>query len=152
MTNFLTDPFRRISLLLISLVVSAGIIGMLVLEYVEGAFVQRAGQTLELAAADAADKLDRLMFERYGDIQMMAHVFASEIHNPAYLSTYLARVRQAYPLYMWLAVTDARGKIIASTDPMSVGQNRTTTDWFQAVRGCCMSRRRHQFIASLTTK
>ena len=135
MTNFLTDPFRRISLLLISLVVSAGIIGMLVLEYVEDAFVQRAGQTLELAAADAADKLDRLMFERYGDIQMMAHVFASEIHNPAYLSTYLARVRQAYPLYMWLAVTDARGKIIASTDPMSVGQNRTTTDWFQAVRG-----------------
>lgn len=107
---------------------------MLVLQYVEGAFIQRAGQTLELAAADAADKLDRLMFERYGDIQMMAHVFASEVDDPAYISTYLSRVRQAYPLYMWLAVTDAQGKIIASTDSMRVGQLRTMADWFQTVR------------------
>ena len=133
--NLFSDPFRRISLLLMSLVFSASVIGMLVLQYVEGAFVQRAGQTLELAAADAADKLDRLMFERYGDILMMTHAFASEIHNPAYISTYLSRVRQAYPLYMWLAVTDAHGKIIASTDSTWVGKVRTTTDWFQAVRG-----------------
>jgi signal transduction histidine kinase len=132
--NLFTDPFRRISLLLISLVISAGVIGMLVLQYVEGALIQRAGQTLELAAADAADKLDRLMFERYGDIQMMAHVFASEIDNPGYISTYLSHVRQAYPLYMWLAVTDAQGKIIASTDSTWIGQVRTTTNWFQTVR------------------
>jgi signal transduction histidine kinase len=132
--NFFTDPFRRISLLLISLVISAGIIGMLVLQYVEGALIQRAGQTLELAAADAADKLDRLMFERYGDIQMMAHVFASETDDPGYISTYLSHVRQAYPLYMWLAVTDAHGKIIASTDSRWVGQVRTTTNWFQTAR------------------
>ncbi|HKN85674.1 MAG TPA: ATP-binding protein [Nitrospiraceae bacterium] len=132
--NLFTDPFRRISLLVISLIISAGVIGFLILQYVESAFVQRAGQTLELAAADAADKLDRLMFERYGDIQMMAHAFASEIDNPAFVSTYLSRVRQAYPLYMWLAVTDAQGKIIASTDSIWVGQVRTTTNWFQTVR------------------
>jgi signal transduction histidine kinase len=132
--NLFTDPFRRISLLLISLLISAGVIGILVLQYVEGTLIQRAGQTLELAAADAADKLDRLMFERYGDIQMMAHVFASEIDNPGSISTYLSHVRQAFPLYMWLAVTDAHGKIIASTDSMWIGQARSTTNWFQTVR------------------
>src|SRR5688572_4649844 len=111
--SLFADPFRRISLLLIGLVISAGVIGMLVLQLVKDALIERAGHTLELAAADAADKLDRLMFERYGDIEMMAHAFASEIGNPAYMSTYLARMRQAYPLYMWLAVTDAEGRIIA---------------------------------------
>lgn len=132
--NLFADPFRRIALLLIGLVLSASLIGMLVLQFVKGALIDRAGHTLELAAADAADKLDRLLFERYGDIQIMAHAFVSEIHNPAYVSTYLSRIRQAYPLYIWLAVTDAEGNIIASTDASVVGQSRATTAWFQAVR------------------
>jgi signal transduction histidine kinase len=132
--SLFADPFRRISLLLIGLVISAGVIGMLVLQLVKDALIERAGHTLELAAADAADKLDRLMFERYGDIEMMAHAFASEIGNPAYMSTYLARMRQAYPLYMWLAVTDAEGRIIASTDSTWIGQSRAATTWFEAVR------------------
>ena len=132
--SLFADPFRRISLLLIGLVISAGVVGMLVLQYVKGTLVERAGHTLELAAADAADKLDRLMFERYGDIQMMAHAFASETQNAAYITAYLARMRQVYPLYMWIAVTDAAGNIIASTDSMWIGQSRATTAWFEAVR------------------
>ena len=132
--NLFADPFRRISLLLIGLVISAGVIGMLVVQLVKDALIQRAGHTLELAAADAADKLDRLMFERYGDIQMMAHAFSSEIQNPAYMSTYLAHMRQTYPLYIWLSVTDAEGTIIASTDSLWVGQSRATATWFEAVR------------------
>jgi C4-dicarboxylate-specific signal transduction histidine kinase len=132
--SLFADPFRRISLLLIGLVISAGVIGMLVLQLVKDALIERAGHTLELAAADAADKLDRLMFERYGDIQMMAHAFASETQNHAYVSTYLASMRQTYPLYIWLAVTDAEGNIIASTDSSWVGQSRAAANWFEAVR------------------
>jgi hypothetical protein len=70
LVSLFADPFRRISLLLMGLVISAGVIGMLVLQLVKDALIERAGHTLELAAADAADKLDRLMFERYGDIEM----------------------------------------------------------------------------------
>jgi C4-dicarboxylate-specific signal transduction histidine kinase len=132
--NLFADPFRRISLLLIGLVISAGMIGMLVLQFVKGAFIERAGHTLELAAADAADKLDRLMFERYGDIQMMAHAIASETQNRTYISTYLTRMRQIYPLYIWLAVTDAEGNIIASTDSRWVGRSQAASKWFETVR------------------
>ena len=132
--SLFSDPFRRISLLLIGLVISAGMIGLLVLQFVKDALVERAGHTLELAATDAADKLDRLMFERYGDIQMMAHAFVSEIQKPESVTTYLARMRQVYPLYLWLAVTNAEGTIIASTDSIWVGQSRTTANWFNAAR------------------
>ncbi|MBA2253285.1 MAG: cache domain-containing protein, partial [Nitrospirales bacterium] len=132
--NLFANPFRRISLLLVGLVISAGVIGMLVLQFVKGALIERAGQSLELAAADAADKLDRHLVERYGDIQMMAHAFTAQIDNPTYLSAYLSRMREAYPFYMWLAVTDAEGKIVASTDAIWLGQDRRTTTWFQSVR------------------
>src|SRR5690349_13207011 len=66
-------PYRRIPILLLMLVLCASIIGIFLLQYVQGALIERAGHSFELAAADSADKLDRLMFERYGDIQMLAH-------------------------------------------------------------------------------
>src|SRR5690348_17761505 len=53
---------------------------------------------------------------------------SSKIDNQAYISAYLSRVREAYPLYVWLAVTNAHGKIIASTDSTWVGQLRRSEE------------------------
>lgn len=46
--------------------------GALSLHYVETSLVGSTSESLTLTAIDIADKLDMLMGERYGDIQMMA--------------------------------------------------------------------------------
>jgi hypothetical protein len=39
-----------------------------------------------------------------------------------------------YPLYLWLGVTDAEGRIVASSDASDVGMEYEKRDWFRAVR------------------
>ncbi len=133
------DPkFRRqfwwLPALLVLLVVIALVMGGTVFRYVEADLVANSGGTLALAAADIADKLDRILFERYGDVQMMAWAFEARTDNAAYLTSYLAGMKQAYPVYLWLGVTDPQGRIVAATDPAGIGQDRSDRPWFQAVR------------------
>src|SRR5437870_13776286 len=50
------------------------------------------------------------------------------------MTEYLVSLKKIYPAYLWLAVTDSTGQIIAATDAASVGQDRSASDWFQYVR------------------
>ena len=110
-------------------------IGGLILHYVENRLVQASGHDLTLAAADITDKLDRLMFERYGDVRMMAKAFADHVQNRAYLTDYLRWMKSSYaPVYLRLAVTDAQGRIVAATDKGSVGKDRSQELWFERAR------------------
>jgi hypothetical protein len=43
-------------------------------------------------------------------------------------------MRGTYRYYLWLGVTDAKGRIVAATDPASLGKDRSDRDWFQIVR------------------
>ena len=62
------------------------------LRSVEQRLVYSAGEELRIAAAEVSDKLDRLLFERYGDTQMMARAFALR-SDSTYLSSYLDWMR-----------------------------------------------------------
>ncbi len=96
--------------------------------------VEVAGDSLTRIAADIADKLDLLLFERYGDMQTMSKsgiLHGQDVHA---INNYLDLFQNAYPVYLWLAVTDAQGRIMAATDRSSVGQDRSREGWFQAVR------------------
>jgi PAS domain S-box-containing protein len=96
--------------------------------------VEVAGESLTRIAADIADKLDLLLFERYGDMQTMSKSGILPGQDPSAMSNYLDLFQKAYPIYRWLAVTDAQGRIIAATDRSSVGQDRSRESWFQRVR------------------
>ncbi|TKB76112.1 MAG: hypothetical protein E8D45_06995, partial [Nitrospira sp.] len=61
-----------IGLILLITALAVGI-GALMLCYVEGQFTAAAGESLAFEAGEVADKFDRLMAERFGDVQMMAH-------------------------------------------------------------------------------
>ncbi|TAJ08338.1 MAG: EAL domain-containing protein [Nitrospirae bacterium] len=104
------------------------------LVYVQHRLLVDAGERLAVAAADIADTLDRVLFERYGDVHMMADAFSGKMHDAAALTQYLNRMKERYLLYRWLGVTDAHGRIVAATDPGSVGLDRSGEAWFQAVR------------------
>jgi two-component system cell cycle sensor histidine kinase/response regulator CckA len=128
-------PYAWLPALIISMTFVAIVIGTLVLHYVEDRLVTAAGQNLTLVAAEITDKLDRLMFERYGDSLIMANAFGEHMDDVTYLRDFLLLMKQAYaPFYVWLGVLDADGRVLAATDSDIHGRNWSRQQWFQAVR------------------
>ncbi len=119
-------------LILVMTLVAIGI-GVLGLYYVEHRLVATAGESLALTATEIADKLDRLLFERFGDAKMLARIFASRPNDVAYMTGYLSWMQKSYPAYLWLGVVDREGRIVAASNSASVGQDLSKRPWFQAV-------------------
>ena len=128
-------PYTWLPVLIFGMAIVAVLIGAVMLNTIEGRLVQVAGEHLTLGAAEIADKLDRLLFERQGDVQMMARAFSSRMADRKYLTDHLRWMKESYgPVYLWLAVTDAQGRIIATTDDSLVQLDRRESSWFQAVQ------------------
>ncbi len=108
--------------------------GLVTLHYIESRFVANAGESLALAAVDIAGKLDLLMAERYGDIQMMARSRVVQSGDAVAVSQYMEWMISAYPVYEWIGVTDAAGRLVAASDRASVGKHYGNAPWFLAVR------------------
>ncbi|TAJ30972.1 MAG: PAS domain S-box protein [Nitrospirae bacterium] len=128
------SPYRWITGLIAIIIVTALGIGGLTLHYLQSQAVATRGESLALLATDIADLLDRVLFERYGDAQMMADAFAGKMQDTSALTRYLNLMMERYLFYRWLGVTDAAGRIVAATDPASVGEDRSNAAWFQASR------------------
>ena len=109
-------------------------VGGVALHYVEQHLIASTGESLALAAADIADKLDTVLFERYADTQVLAHLPVFRTRDVAAMTRRLNFYKDVYGYYLWLGVTDATGRIVAATDPASVGQDRSRRHWFRAVR------------------
>ena len=43
-------------------------------------------------------------------------------------------MKTAYPDYLWIGATNARGQIVVATDSATVGLDYSAQPWFQAVR------------------
>jgi methyl-accepting chemotaxis protein len=111
------------------------------LAYVNGreSLRQKVGGALEERAASAVDKLSRNLFDRYGDIQLIAQnpVLAVDIAAPEQKSEVLAAMVRTYaPMYTLFLVTDATGVVVGSSDPALLGRNESGEEWFkEALRG-----------------
>ncbi|HET9962765.1 MAG TPA: PAS domain S-box protein, partial [Nitrospiraceae bacterium] len=111
------------------------VIGAVMLRSIEVRLVEATGENLTLASAEIADKLDRLMFERYGDIQMIARAFSGRPLDKRYVTEYIEWMRKTYaPMYLWLAVLDQQGRIVSATDSRLVGQDHSKSGWFEAAQ------------------
>lgn len=115
---------RRPSVLIIAMTLAALLIGGLTLHYVEMCLVAFASESHALVAVEIADRLDRLMAELDGDIQRMAYSQTFQERDAAAKTRYLEWMVTALPVYGWLSVTVAGGRIVSATDHTSVGQNR----------------------------
>lgn len=120
--------------IIVGMTVFSLVIGFVALRVLEARLLAATGDSLALAASDIAEKLDLLLYERYGDIQVMARTAANRLRDPPALSHELQVFQQVYPVYAWLAVADANGRIVAATDRASIGQDRSGSGWFRAVR------------------
>ena len=127
-------PFTwSLGLILLITLLAAGI-GALTLYYVETQFVAGIGESLALGAGEVADKLDRLMAERCGDVQMLARAFSGRPYTVEALTAYVTWMREAYPVYQWIGVTNAKGEVIAATDPQTIGLDLSRQRWFHEAR------------------
>ena len=111
-------------------------------QYVQQTLIRTAGEALSLGAADIASKFDRMVFERYGDLQAMAVVFSSGMKDdPAFVQRYLDTVRNTYETYHWVGVADREGRLVGSTSAESPpGTDVSGTPWFQEVRARAAAR------------
>src|SRR6185295_19839810 len=81
-------PYPWLPALIMVMTVLTLAIGALILRYLEERLVATTGESLALAAADVADKLDRLIFERYIDSKMIAQAFSQQARDVASLNSY----------------------------------------------------------------
>src|SRR6185503_6044971 len=127
-------PYSWLPVLLGVLTIATLSIGTIAFRYVETRMVATAGETLALTAAEVSDKLDRFLSERYGDVLMMSRTFSVQSQDREFQFAYINVVKTAYPDYLWIGATNARGEIVIATDPATVGRNYSAEPWFQAVR------------------
>jgi PAS domain S-box-containing protein len=127
-------PYSWLPVLIGVLTVVMLTIGTLAFRYVEARMIATAGQTLAQTAAEVSDKLDRFLIERHGDVLMMARTFSVQSQNREFQSAFIAGVKTAYPDYLWIGATDARGQIVVASDPATLGRDYSAERWFQAVR------------------
>jgi len=90
------------------------------------------GQGLAQRAADSADQLDAAMFERYREVQLLARragAVADE-HKPAHIRHLLEDLQRTYPLYAWIGLADAAGKVSAATGAVLEGASVSQQAWW----------------------
>lgn len=127
--------YRWLPYLIAAMTLFAFAAGARLVQFVESRLVVAAGEGLTLAAAEVAEKTDRMLFERQGDALMMARAFSARSSDPKYLSEYVMWMKTAYaPVYLWLAVTDRQGTIVAATESSLLGHDYSHASWFTFAR------------------
>lgn len=104
--------------LLVCFAVAVGL-GLYALSSLRTIMVAERGSELAQNAAAVADTLDRVLFERFGDIQLFANDGILREGTPADKTARLLHYKHLYWYYSWLGVTDERGRLIAATAPFS---------------------------------
>lgn len=93
------------------------------------------GANLAELAMQMTDRLDRSMFERYREVQLMSQRFGrgEQAQWRATSRQVLDDLQRTYPFYAWIGATDARGKVLVSTNGMLEGVDVSGRPWFSNV-------------------
>ena len=117
--------------LLLSTVLSL-LVGYTTSTQIETTIGQHAGEI----AYQMADKLDRGMFERYRDIQILASLdpIRQSDYPLAVKRSLLEKLQSTYPDYAWIGLTNQQGVVIASTGKVLEGVDASKRPIFQGGR------------------
>ncbi len=90
------------------------------------------GQGLAQRAGDSADQLDAAMFERYREVQLLARRAGASgaEHTVAQRRHLLDDLQRTYPLYAWIGLADAAGKVTIATGGVLEGANVAQQPWW----------------------
>ena len=130
--------------LLLSFAIAIGV-GLYTLTSLRAVLVQERGSDLGRTAARVANTLDRVLFERFSDIQVFAKDRILFEGKPEEKTQRLLEYKKLYRYYSWVGVTDATGRIVVATNAiagpkaggMKEAEDRVAfkqPDWFTKVR------------------
>jgi signal transduction histidine kinase/DNA-binding response OmpR family regulator len=120
------------------LVVIAGAILLAVVVYVHSVdqtMMASTGEGLALAAADIADDVTRWQADVGRELQLLTRAAVLREGSAEDAQTLLSASRGGSSRFLWLAVTDDQGRVLASTRPGAVGDNWGNRRWFKAMNG-----------------
>jgi signal transduction histidine kinase len=115
------------AVLLLCFVITVGL-GLYALSVLRAVMVHERGADLARAAAQAADTLDRVLFERFGDIQVFANDRILLEGTTDEKTERLLQYKKLYWYYGWIGVTDATGRTASATDMSSTEDNGRTNE------------------------
>ena len=122
-------------LVLLLCFVIATALGLYALSFLRTVLVSERGRELAMNAAAVADALDRVMFERFGDIQLFANDGILRDGTSAEKTARLLNYKQLYQYYSWLGVADENGHLTAATDALPAqGTQGLNPESFELVR------------------
>jgi len=104
------------------------------LSIIQDRLIQEEGESLALAADNIADKLDQTLYDSFNKFQLLTQTDVFQGQDSSKVIAFLNALQKTDPAYLWIGVTDAQGRIMASTQPSSMGLDRGARGWFQAVR------------------
>lgn len=126
-------PERTLPILLLLCFGICLVIALFSLPYLRDMLVRERGNDLARTAAVVADTLDRILFERLGDILVMSQSAVLQEGAADEKRQKLERYKDIYGYYSWLAVTDADGRIVTQTPTLALSQV-ADQDWFREPR------------------
>jgi methyl-accepting chemotaxis protein len=132
---------------LLSVLFAVGLIPLVtigILGYTQAASMAHddAGAAMRRLAFNASDKLDRNLFERYGDVQAFAKSDPAKSMDPKRLNTWMDTMMGTYtPIYRLMIVADMKGRVVAANTadlagkPLdsspALGQDVSGEAWFK---------------------
>src|SRR5205085_7831865 len=93
------------------------------------------GSNMAVLAYQMANRLDRGMFERYREVQLMSARVA-RLPDDDLVQVELDAAKNSYRYYLWIGLARADGVVLAASDDALVGENVGSQPWFrQAMAG-----------------
>jgi PAS domain S-box-containing protein len=126
----------KIILLLVSLVffsiLASGVISTVM---TRNSLYDRIGQDLTLSSNNLIENIDKFIYERYNDTQILiSEPFVKLIEDTQSSSETKSNFLRNYLVnlgfYNGISLTDMTGKILASTDTELIGKDMSTEEWF----------------------
>lgn len=134
-SHWLQTTRARLTLLFGGTAVLTGLaIGFVADEVLSRHLTELSGQSLMNASQPIALALSQGMLEREREISLLSHlpmVTRPDGYGPQ-LQAHLEQIRQSYPFYSWIGLTDDAGVVQVATGNLLLGQNVSQRPWFGA--------------------
>ena len=128
------ERYRTLPVLLLAVAAVTLAVGLAALSYVRQQLVAAAGEGLLLAAVDIGSAMDLAVSDRFREVRAAASSRVVRNGSADEVQAYLRSFKDADPLYLWLGIIDAAGRVRAATLPMSVGADLGRRPWFRELR------------------
>lgn len=134
-SRWLHTTRARLTLLFGGTAVATGLaVGLLADELLTRQLTDLSGQSLMNSSQPIALALAQGMQEREREISLLSHLpmlTQGSGYSPQ-LQAHLEQIRQSYPFYSWIGVTDTQGVVQVATGNLLQGQDVSQRPWFGA--------------------